>query len=348
MLKEMRCYVIHGKKDIRCEKRKVLSPGSEDVLIKMKRIGICGSDIHYFEHGCVGSFAVKHPFVLGHEGAGEIVELGTHVSNLAVGTRVAINPSHPCYKCSFCTDGRYNLCPNMRYLGSASTEPHINGVFCEYFTTPGRNCYPIPNSLEYSEAAMIEPLSVAMHVGKRARITPGSSVLIIGGGTIGQLVLLIAQAFGASKIALSEIIKERRELAIIQGADIALNPMDPLIKEQAMDFSGGGFDVIIEASGASSAVKQTIELTQCGGTIVLVGLSPEEVPLPINCITTKELQIQGSYRFANVFNDTIHLAASGQINLKPLITNTLPYYELKEAIQLASSRGSVIKVQVEI
>jgi L-idonate 5-dehydrogenase len=348
MSKEMTCYVLYGKKDIRLEKRKIPVLKPREVLVKMKRVGICGSDIHYYEHGSVGRFAVKHPFIIGHEGAGEVVEIGADVTNLTEGMRVAISPSQPCYKCNFCASGRFNLCPNMRYLGSASTEPHMDGVFCEYFISPSRNCYPVPDNMDYSEAAMIEPLSVAMHVAKRAGITEGSSVLVIGGGAIGQLVLLVARAFGAGKVALSEIVKERRDLAIAQGVDSALDPTDPLMNEQAMDFSDGGFDVIVEASGAPSAVKQTIELIQRGGTIVLVGLSPEEVSLPVSHITTKELQIQGSYRFAKMFDDAINLVSSGQIDLKPLITNILSYGELKEAIQLAGSRGSVIKVQVEI
>jgi L-idonate 5-dehydrogenase len=348
MSKEMSCYVLYGEKDIRCERREIPSLKPKEVLIRMKRVGICGSDIHYFYDGGVGNFTVNHPFIIGHEGAGEVAGIGEGVTNLTVGMRVAISPSQPCYQCKYCTDGRYNLCTNMRYLGSASTNPHVNGVFCEYFITTSRNCYPIPDSLGYAEAAMIEPLSVAMNVVKRAGIKHSSSVLIIGVGTIGQLILLVARAFGANKIAVSEIIKERRELAVAQGADISLNPFDPLTNKQLMDFSGGGFDVVIEASGTPSAIRQTIELTQPGGTIVLVGLSPEEVSLPISNITTKELQIVGSYRFANVFDDAINLAASGRIDLKPLITNTLSYEKLKDAIQLAGLKGPVIKVQVEI
>jgi L-idonate 5-dehydrogenase len=348
MTSEMSCYVLYGKKDMRLEKREIPTPKAGEALIRMRRVGICGSDIHYYQHGGVGNFTVKHPFIIGHEGAGEVVAWGEGVTALVKGMRVAISPSQPCYKCSFCRNGRYNLCTDMRYLGSASTNPHMNGVFCEYFITPARNCYPLPDNLGYPEAAMIEPLSVAMHVAKRAGITEGSSVLVIGGGAIGQLVLLVARAFGAQKIASSEIVKERRELALGQGADIALDPLEASFEKQVLDFSDGGFDVIVEASGTPSAVKQSIELTKRGGTIVLVGLSPEEVSLPMSRITTRELQIQGSYRFAKVFDDAVSLAASGRIDLKPLITNTLPYSELKEAIELASSKGNIIKVQVQI
>ncbi len=236
----------------------------------------------------------------------------------------------------------------MHYLGSASTEPHMDGLFCEYFTIPARNCHPIPDNLDYAEAALLEPLSVAMHAVKRAGMIHSSSALITGGGTIGQLVLLVARTSGAGKIAVSEVVKERRELAFLQGADIALDPTDSLFKEKAMDFSGGGFEVIIEASGAPAAVKQALELARRGGTIVLVGSLPAEVPLAINRVMAGELQVHGSFRFSNVFNDAVHLAAARRIQIKPLITNTLPFNELKQAIQLAGSKGPIVKVQVEI
>jgi L-idonate 5-dehydrogenase len=348
MSREMSCYVLHGIRDIRLEKRAIPSVKPDEVLVKMKTVGICGSDIHYYVHGYVGSSLMKHPFVIGHEGAGEVTESGNEVTDLRVGMHVAIDPSQPCRACSFCKAGHYNLCPNMRYLGSAANTPHTEGLFSEYFAMPARNCYPFPDSLSYSGAAMIEPLSVAMHVVRRAGDIDGLSALIIGGGTIGQLILSIVREFGAVKIAMSEILKERRDLGLSQGAHLALDPMDPLAKEKAMDFSGGGFNVVIEASGASSALRQALDLTRRRGIILVVGLSMDEVSLPIHVITTKELQILGSFRFTNDFSDAIQLAASGRVNLKPLITNTLPFSRLKEAIQLAASRSGVMKVQVEL
>jgi len=348
MPEEMLSYVLYGKKDLRCEKRRTHRIQPQEVLVKMKRVGICGSDIHYFEEGRVGNFKVKHPFVIGHEGAGEIVEAGALVSDLSKGMRVAISPSQPCRECPYCTEERSNLCPNMRYLGSAASNPHTDGVFSKYFISPGRNCHIVPDKLGYDEAAMIEPLSVAMHVVERSGMVGRSSVLITGGGTIGQLVMVVMRAFGAGKIAMSEIVTERRELAKAQGADITLDPRDPFVLKKAAEFSDGGFDVIVEASGTPAAAKLGFELVKPGGTIVLVGLSPAEVPLPMNRITSKELQIRGSYRFDDDFSDAIRLAASGRIQVRPLITHTLPFGKMQQAIELAGSRGAAIKVQVEI
>lgn len=348
MTGEMSCYVLHGQRDIRLEKRVIPSPRPDEVLIKMKRVGVCGSDIHYFEHGRVGNFVVKHPFVIGHEGAGEVAELGSAVTSLKLGDRVAIDPSQPCHKCEFCKKGQYNLCPEMHYLGSAATNPHTEGLFAEYFTMPASNCYPIPDGMSDSGAAMLEPLSVAMHVVERSAVKESSSILITGGGTIGQLVLLVLRTMRVRKIAVSEILEERRRLALKTGADIVLDPSDAQFRTKALDFSSGGFDVVIEASGAPVAVKQSIELAHCGGTAVLVGLSLEDVSLPTNRITTKELTVEGSYRFTNVFNQAIKLVASGKIDLNPLISEIMPFAKLKEAIELAGSKGDVIKVQVEI
>lgn len=347
-MNEMYSYVLYGKKDIRLEKRRIPSPKSDEVLIKMKRVGICGSDIHYYEEGRVGNFFVKHPFIIGHEGAGEVVEIGNNVTNLQVGDRVTIDPSQPCYKCTYCKSGRYNLCRDMHYLGSASTDPHSDGLFSEYITMPANNCYPIPNNLSYDEAAMIEPLSVAIHSIKRAGIIYGASILITGGGTIGQLVLLAARAFGVGKIAMSEIVKERCDLARMQNVDIILDPNDQFIQQKIMDLTNGGFDIIIEASGSPVALKQAIEFIKPGGTIVLVGTISSEIPLPMNLVMSKELQIKGSFRFTNVFESAVNFVASGRINIKFLVTSTLPFNRLEEAIMLANSRHNNMKIQVEL
>jgi len=235
----------------------------------------------------------------------------------------------------------------MRYLGSASTDPHMDGVFCEYITMPAQNCYPIPDHLGYAEAALIEPLSVAVHAVKRAGLIYGASVLITGGGTIGQLILLVARAFGAGKVALSETIEDRRIFAMAQGADMALNPANGSLTEQVAEFTEDGFDVVIEASGAAAALQQAITFVRRGGTIVQVGTMPAEVQLPANLIMSKELQLFGSFRFANVFKIAIDLAASGRLNLQPLITQTLPLKDFLQAMQFACIRSKDIKIQVE-
>ena len=315
-------------------------------MVKIRAMGICGSDVHYFEHGRVGAFAPTRPFVLGHEASGEVVEVGTNVANLAVGSRVAIDPSQPCHVCEYCLTGRYNLCRKMKYRGSAGTKSPTDGLFSEYIAIAAGNCYPLPDHLSYAEAALVEPLSVAVHAVKRAGMIYGSSVLITGGGTIGQLILLAARAFGAGKIALSEMVEPRRHTALSNGADLTLDPADETMAEQAMAFAKVGFDVVVEASGAPAALRQAYELVRIGGTIVQVGTMPAEVSLPVNLVLMKELTITGSFRFANVFQTALNLAASDRLNLRPLITHTFPMSQFDRAIQAACARGQAIKVQL--
>ncbi|MBV7327461.1 alcohol dehydrogenase catalytic domain-containing protein [Chloroflexi bacterium TSY] len=311
----------------------------------MQRMGICGTDVHYFERGPVGKFGKIRPFVLGHEGAGEVVEVGSNVTDLTIGTRVAIDPSRPCHTCRYCMSGRYNLCPNMQYLGSASSRPP-DGLFCEYLAFPAPNCYPLPDSFSYGEAAMIEPLSVAMHAIKRAGDISGLSVLIAGGGPIGQLALLVARAFGAAQVALSEVVETRRKFAMSNGANLALDPVDPWMIQQALDFTDGGFDLIIEAAGSGAALSQAFEIARPGGTLIQIGGIKADAHVPLNRVMPRELNYIGSFRFANVFQMAISMAASRRIDLSPLISETLPLDEFRGAIELAQAREGVVKVQL--
>lgn len=341
-------WVLHAARDARSEDRPIprVSPGQ--VLVKMQRMGICGSDVHYFLDGHIGRYVPTRPFVLGHEASGEIVAVAPDVDALQVGARVAIDPATPCRACRYCMEGRYNLCPNMRYLGSASTTPPTDGIFSEYAALPARNCFALPDALGYAEAAMVEPLSVAIHAARQAGMLYGASVLITGGGAIGQLVLLVARAFGAGRIALSDVVEERRSFALQQGADAALNPANGDMLAQAAECSPGGFDVVFEVSGAPPALRQAFETVRPGGSIVQVGSLPAEVSLPANLIMSKELRLVGSFRFANVFQTAIDLAASGRINLRPLITHTFPLAEFPEAMRVACARTGAIKVQISV
>lgn len=344
----MLCCVLHGQEDIRLETRDMPRVGPDSALVRIRRVGICGSDVHYFEHGRAGSFVPKRPFVLGHEGAGEVAEVGAGVTDLTTGTRVAIDPSQPCHRCRYCRSGRYNLCAAMRFLGSASTDPHVDGVFCEYIAVPAGNCSRIPAGMTFAQAALVEPITIAMHALKRAGPIAGASVAIMGGGTIGQLALVVARAFGAFPVTVTEVLDERRALAKTLGADAAWNPADPSFAEQARTVSADGFDVVVEASGSPAGLDQSIELARRGGTIVVVGTLPAEVTLAANRIMTKELQVVGSFRSANVFDEAVRLASSRRVSVEPLITSVLPFSSINEAMRLAMARGSVMKVQLEV
>jgi L-idonate 5-dehydrogenase len=341
----MIAYVLHGKRDLRAEERPdpVAAPG--EVLIQVRRMGICGSDVHYFATGHCGAFMPRRPFVLGHELAGQIVETGSGVSGMAVGERVAVDPSRPCGDCKTCLAGRSNLCRDMRYLGSASTDPHVDGAFSSYVAIPAGNCYPLPDNVDYAEATMLEPLSVATHAVKRAGSLAGKSVLVLGAGTVGQLVLLVARAMGAASIAVTDVRQEALDLAAAQGADhvsVATSAREELIAAYP-----SGFDVAIEASGAPEALRLALELSDRGGTIVQLGTLPAEVELPAHLIMQKELQVAGSFRFAHVFSQALQLIATRRVDVRPVITHTFGFGELVRAFDVALEDKAAFKIQVE-
>jgi L-idonate 5-dehydrogenase len=321
-------------------------PGPGEVLVRVQRAGICGSDLHYYSHGRCGNFVPTRPFILGHEFSGEVAALGEGVTGLEEGSRVAVDPSQPCGKCKLCRAGRYNLCPDMRYYGSASVDPPINGCFAEYIVAPATNCVPLPDGFEMGWGAMLEPLSVAAHAVQRSGGVAGKSVLITGGGTIGQMILKVALAFGASRVVVSDLKPFSRAFALEQGAAASLDPAAEDVSARAEALAPGGFEVVFEASGAAPALNQAIAMSAKGATVVQVGTLPDGVSIPANQFLTKELQYLASWRFANVFSMVIDLVEAGRIDVRPLLTRTFPFEELPEAIQYAGSAEESIKVQI--
>jgi L-idonate 5-dehydrogenase len=344
---KMKAFLLYGEKDLRARDLELPAVPPGHVMLRVRRAGICGSDMHYYSHGKIGSFIPKRPFVLGHEFAGEVVSAGDGASSLLIGQRVTVNPSIPCGECKFCRGDRYNLCRNMRFYGSASCDPHIDGGFAEYTVAPAANCLPIPDSLGWGEAAMVEPLSVVVHAARRAGDITGHRVLVTGGGAIGQLMALVARNFGASQVVMSDIVSYPRDLAVKLGADASLNSSDKGFEGKAVSMSQGGFDFVFEASGSSVALTQAITVAERGATIVQVGTLPTPVTAPLNSIMAKELNFIGSFRFANVFATALELAVSKRINLSALISAVLPLSEMQKAMDLAIAKHEVVKIQVE-
>ena len=342
----MKAFLLHGAKDLRAHHLQLPAIPPGHVLVKVKRAGICGSDMHYYAHGRIGSFIPKRPFVLGHEFAGEVVGAGDATSSSLVGQRVTVDPSIPCQSCKLCRSGRYNLCRTMRFYGSASCDPHIDGGFAEYALAPEANCFIVPDSLGWGEAAMIEPLSVVVHAARRAGNIAGRSVLVTGGGAIGQLMALVARGFGASQVVMSDIAAYPRDLAMRLGADASLDSRNEDFESEAIAMSQGGFDFVFEASGNPEALAQAIAVAERGATIVQVGTLPTPVTAPLNSIMAKELNLMGSFRFANVFAAALGLAVSGRINLSALISAVLPLGDMQKAMELAISKHEVVKIQI--
>jgi L-idonate 5-dehydrogenase len=349
MSKTMLAGVLHGVKDIRVEERPCpeLRPGM--VLLRVRRVGICGSDIHYFQHWRVATFVPSQPFILGHELTAEVAAVADDVNSIKVGTRVTANPARSCGFCEYCKSGRVNLCRKIIMLGSASTKPPTDGACAHYVMLRADQCHALPPEMDDGLGAMMEPFAVALHAVKRAGSLGGKKVLVTGGGPIGLLIVIAARAFGATPIAVSDIVADRRQAALKFGADAALDPQVATLPGQVRELTGDGFDVIFEASGAPPAVRQAFDLVRPGGTIVQVGmLGTGDVPLPADQVVVREINFIGSFRYGNVFDEAIRLVSSGRVDLRPLISQVLPFQKIGEALERASAKDGVLKVQVDI
>jgi len=319
------------------------------VRLRVRRAGICGSDLHYFEHGSCGAFVPTRPFVLGHEFAAEVAALGDGVDGLTVGDRVTANPARACGVCDHCKGGRGNLCRRTIMLGSASTTPPTDGAFAEFVVVRADQCHPLPSGMDNGAGAMLEPLAVALHAVKRAGTVSGRRVLVTGGGPIGVLVALTAKAFGAVPVALSDVVEGRRATARTLGIEATLDPMSPRLLDEVRELAGEGFDVVFEASGAKAALRQSFDLVRPGGTIVQIGtLGTEDIPLPANQLMVREINLVGSMRYGNVFGEAIRLVETGRINVRGLISDVRPLADVAEALRVASGKSAVLKVQLEL
>lgn len=309
------------------EERKTPKVGPHDVLIAVKSVGICGSDVHYWKHGRIGSFILEAPMVMGHESSGQVAAVGDQVKNVKVGDRITMEPGTPCRRCDFCKVGRYNLCALMEFHAT----PPFDGSLSNYIIHPADLCFKLPENVTYDEGAMCEPLAVGVHAVTRANIRLGQTVLVTGSGPIGLMSLMAAKAAGAGTVIVTDIAAERLKMAKECGADFTIDSKQVAdVVAEIKNLTGGvGVDSTIECSGAEVAVKTAIHGTKSGGSIVLVGMggTTSTVPLVDACI--REITITGVFRYANCYPKAIALISSGKVNVKPLITH---HYDFKESI----------------
>jgi L-idonate 5-dehydrogenase len=344
----MKADVLYGARDIRIEpyKRPELHPGM--VLLRNRRVGICGSDLHYYEHGYCADFVPDRPFVLGHELTAVVTAVADDVDSVSIGARVTVNPARSCGLCDYCRCGRANLCRKTIMLGSASTSPPTDGAFAEFVAVRANQCHLLPDEVDDGIGAMIEPFAVALHAVKRTGVVSGQRVLVTGAGTIGLLVAIAARAFGAIPIAVSDIIPARRAKALELGADAALDPSAGDLSEKVRELAGDGFDLIFEASGSPIALRGAFDMVRPGGTIVQIGtLGTEDVPIPANLLMNREINFIGSMRYGNVFDEAIRLVASGRVNLRPLINGVFTIDESVKAFEFAADKSQSFKVQIQ-
>jgi len=341
----MDAYVLHGPGDLRREPRSIRSPQPDEVVIDVRRVGICGSDVHYYEHFQIGQFFPQAPLVLGHEFSGVVVERGDDVSTVEVGENVTVEPSIECGRCRFCRSGRYNLCTNLRFIGTAATIPHIDGGFAERVVVPASHCYSLGSDLDFGAGALVEPLAVGAQAVRRAGAVAGKRVLITGGGTIGQMVLAMVYASGATDITMADPADYPRAFAREHGATDALDPSEAGLAARL--FRDGGFNLVFEASGSPRALAFAYETVGRGGQIVQIGTQPAEVTLPANLVMSKELTVTGSFRYAHVYPTVLEMMRSGRVGIADMISAVYPYDQMQEAMDRAVSRDRVVKVQVE-
>lgn len=312
----------------------VPEPGPGQVLIEVAAVGVCGSDVHYFDHGRIADFVVTDPLVLGHEASGVIRAVGAGVPADRVGQRVALEPQQTCGRCTQCLSGRYNLCPDVEFFAT----PPVHGAFARYVVLAAHRAHPVPDGLSDEAAALIEPLSVGVWAARKAAIEPGDRVLITGAGPVGLLCADVARARGAAWVAVSDAVAHRLDVARQRGA------------HQVIDVTQGApadtlepVDVIIECSGAAPAVRSAFEVAAPAARIVLVGLGAPNLELPVADIQIKELVVTGTFRYANCYPAAIALAASGAVDLDGLVTGRFGLDQVAEALQASKNDPHSLK-----
>jgi L-idonate 5-dehydrogenase len=341
----MRALVIHAPKDLRVETAAVAALEPNDVEVRIETGGICGSDLHYYQHGGFGTIRIKEPMILGHEVAGKVMRTGSAVTHIKAGQRVAVSPSRPCGRCRYCQQGVQQHCLDMRFYGSAMRFPHIQGAFREVLVADAGQCHPVAAGLTAAEAAMAEPLAVCLHAGRQAGPLLGKRVLVTGSGPIGILCMLVARRAGAAEIVATDVAPSALAIAGRLAADHTINVATTPDALSPYAANKGSFDVLFEASGNQQALVSAFDVLRPGGIIVQVGLGGTAT-LPINTIVAKELQLRGTFRFHEEYALAVELMGKGLIDVKPLVTATLPMERAKEAFELAGDRSRSMKVQL--
>ncbi|WPH05093.1 putative xylitol dehydrogenase [Acrodontium crateriforme] len=328
-------FVLEKAGVVYFEDRPIPELGPQDVLVNVKFTGICGSDVHYWSHGAIGDFVVREPMVLGHESAGIVAAVGEQVDRLQIGDRVALEPGIPCRSCTRCKDGQYNLCFHMAFAAT----PPIDGTLAKYFALPQDFCYKLGKDTTLQEGALVEPLSIAVHIVKQASIRPGQSLVIFGAGPIGLLCCAVAKAFGATRIVAVDINKTRLTFASQYAATHTFESRKVSAEEMAKDIIsecelGHGADAAIDASGAEPCIQTAIHVLRTGGTYVQGGLGRPNINFPIGSLCNKELTIKGSFRYGSGdYELAIKLLKSKRVSVKELITSCYPFKEAERAFE---------------
>lgn len=347
MNNKMKVAIMTDVGKMELTEREIPRPTKDEVLVKVEHVGVCGSDMHYFEAGGIGRNIVKPPFVLGHEAGGIVTEVGANVTSLKVGDKVALEPGKTCGKCEFCKSGKYNLCPDVIFFAT----PPIDGVFQEYVTHPADLCFKIPDNMDTIEAALIEPLAVGFHAARQGGAQMGQTAVVTGAGCIGYVSLMALKAMGVTKVIVVDVLEKRLEKAIELGATAVVNGKEKDVVEEVLKLTEGkGADLVIETAGSEITTNQAIHFAKPGSTIVLVGYSPSgEETLSMGLAIDKELTFKTVFRYRHIYPLAIEAVSSGRVNLKGIVTNTFSLDDIQEGMdQSIKNKQDVIKAVIKI
>jgi D-xylulose reductase len=341
----MRALVLEKKGELSLREIALpLDVGPDDVKIAIHTVGVCGSDVHYYTHGAIGSYVVRAPMVLGHEAAGTVIETGANVETFKVGDRVCMEPGVPNLSSRATKLGIYNVDPDVRFWAT----PPVHGVLAPYAVHPAAFTYKLPDNVSFAEGAMVEPFAIGMQAASRARIVPGDVAVVVGCGPIGIMIALAALAGGCSKVLISDFSAPKLKIAAQYAGIVPVNIGEQsLVDAVAAATDNWGADIVFEASGSPKAFADLFDVVRPGGAVVLVGLPVEPVVLNVPAAISKEVRIETVFRYANIFDRALQLIASGKVDLKPLITGTYDFADSIEAFERAA-QGNPEDVKLQI
>lgn len=347
MEKTMKVAVMNGIGKMGFETRPVPVPQDDEVLVKLDYVGICGSDLHYYEQGRIGDYIVEPPFVLGHESGGVVVEVGKNVTHLKVGDKVALEPGKTCGHCEFCKSGRYNLCPDVVFFAT----PPVQGVFQEYVAHEADLCFKLPENVSTLEGALIEPLAVGFHAARQGEAHFGQTAVVTGAGCIGLTTMMSLKALGVSEVYVVDIMQKRLDKAKELGAAAVINSREcDAVAEVKRLTNGRGVDLVLDASGAEVCVNMGIDMLVKGGRLVLMGYSGSgKMNLNTSLICDKELSIASVFRYRHIYPLAIQAVAEGKINLKGIVTDSFTLDQAQEAMDRSvSDKANIVKAVIKI
>ena len=343
----MKVAVMEGIGKMGYTERPIPTPKADEVLVKLEYVGICGSDMHYYETGAIGNYVVEPPFVLGHEPGGTVVEVGSNVTHLKVGDRVALEPGKTCGHCEFCRTGRYNLCPDVIFFAT----PPVDGVFQEYVAHEADLCFKLPENVSTLEGALIEPLAVGFHAANQGNAHAGQTAVVIGAGCIGLVSMMALKAEGVSKVYVVDVMQKRLDKALELGADGVINGREQDAVDAVMALTGGkGCDLVIETAGTEFTTRQCVHMTKKGATVVLVGYTKTgEVTMPLSLALDKELEFKTVFRYRHIYPMAIDAVASGKVNLKGIVTDIFDFDDIQNAMDKSiADKANIVKAVVKI